>query len=300
MSLHGHVFNKQLFSSECFALFIDIFLGKTSGVIYGCELSNTTNTISIGNGYFCVKGRFLEEQGGSTFNIDNSETDIYCKLICEIDLSQVNTTSELKQAKYKILKASNSYPELTQEDITTTGSIYQFEFAQFKTTQNGIEEFLDKRSYIDFESMYAEIRRDKNQLLLELKNGGIIKIDQLIQELEQYCENAQETLEGNVAINLLNQINTKANKKKNWNISLDTEWTGIEAPYTKTVTVLGILATDEAHVDLIYTGNLEDMINEENNFSRIRKVDSADDSLTFMCFEEKPEISLNLRVEVIY
>lgn len=96
------------------------------------------------------------------------------------------------------------------------------------------------------------------------------------------------------------KINTKADKKKVWNITIDTEWTGTEAPYTKTVQVEGIKETDEAHVDLLFSGDVENMINEEENFSRIRKVDSADGSLTFMCFEEKPEISLNLRVEVMY
>ena len=300
MSLHGHVFNKQLFSSECFALFIDIFLGKTSGIIQGCELSNTTNTISIGNGYFDIRGRFLEEQGGTDFNIENSKEDTYCKLVCEVDLSQVNTTRELKQAYYKILKSTKEYQELIQEDITKDGTIYQFEFAQFKITTEGIVDFIDKRTYIDFASMYEEIRRDKNQFFIDLKNGTTIKIDKLIKELEQYCEQAQATLEGNVAMNLLNLINTKADKKKTWNITLDTEWEGTEAPYTKTVVVDGILATDIANVYPVWSDSLEIRQTEKEEYSKISLVNSADGSITLIGDEEKPEISLNIRVEVVY
>lgn len=167
---------------------------------------------------------------------------------------------------------------------------------------------------IDIQDVLNDITTKKNNYFAVLNSLTQTEIDELISGLEQYIETAQTALEGDVAMNLLNlitantssinnlntTISTKADKKKVWNIELDTEWIGTEAPYTKTVAVQGILAADDAHVDLIYTGDLENMLNEEKNFSRIRKVDSADGSLTFMCFEEKPEISLNLRVEVFY
>ena len=45
--LRGHVFDEQLFSSECFALFIDTFLAKHCGVVKGCNLSNSNDSITV-------------------------------------------------------------------------------------------------------------------------------------------------------------------------------------------------------------------------------------------------------------
>jgi len=53
--LKGLVFNLQTFTSEAFALFIDKFLNGKSGVARGCELSNTNNSITVGEGYFVVR-----------------------------------------------------------------------------------------------------------------------------------------------------------------------------------------------------------------------------------------------------
>lgn len=222
MALRGHVFNKQLFSSECFALFIDVFLGKNSGVIEGCELLSTSNNITLEKGFFCVKGRFLEEEGHSTFEVEPVEQDtLYCKLVCEIDLSQQNTTSELKQAYYKIIQSINDYPTLQQEDITVEGSIYQFEFAQFRVTTNGIEDFQDKRKFLDFNSFYSEVRRDaqfvfdditakKNDFFEKLNITTKAEADALIVDLQEYCDSVKQVLNGDVAVNLFNLIQTKA------------------------------------------------------------------------------------------
>ncbi len=219
MALRGHVFNKQLFSSECFALFIDTFLNKNNGIITGCNLSNTANSISIESGYFCIKGRFLQEEGGTTFDIESTiQNDIYCKLICEIDLSQENTTSELKQASYKVLKSTTGYPSLQQEDITSVGqgNIYQFEFAQFKVTEQGIEDFVDKRTYLNFNSIYAEVR----SMLSDLNTTAKSEIMELISDLKVFCDTAKEVLDENVAMNLLNLINQKSDVPRRKRITL--------------------------------------------------------------------------------
>lgn len=233
MALRGHVFNKQLFTSECFALFIDTFLDKNNGIVKGCGLSNTNTSVTIEDGFFCIKGRFLQEEGGSTFEVEQAiQNDIYCRLVCEIDLSQENTTAELKQAQYKILQSTREYPALRQEDIVEQpdNSIYQFEFAQFKITETGIEDFQDKRTFLDFPSIYAEIRRNINAFLSQAKITTEGQIDALILDLKTYCDEAKEILDGDVAMNLINLINelkaTKADTPRRKNLTLlSSNWT---------------------------------------------------------------------------
>ena len=58
---------------------------------------------------------------------------------------------------------------MTQENLFNKGNIYQFEFAQFKTSANGISEFKDTRKKLEFKSIYKDIKVDVKELIEELK-----------------------------------------------------------------------------------------------------------------------------------
>lgn len=169
--LKGHVFKKQRFGSEIFALFVDTFLGRKCGIANykeNMQIVTNGNTITILSGCACIRGRFAEED---TYTTLATGTDLaYCRLVIEVDLSKENTDSQLIQADYKILKGTAGYPSLTQTDIVANNSgIYQFELAQFRTTSNGIADFVDKRSYLDFNSIYAEFEKEFREVLKELQ-----------------------------------------------------------------------------------------------------------------------------------
>lgn len=174
--LKGHVFYKQYFGNQIFALFINTFLNGKNGISNGyensMELSYNNTDVTIDTGAICIQGRFLEEDTSTT--LDAGTDDNYCKLVLEIDLSQINTELEFNQASFKILKNSIDYPELTQEDIInnpTTG-IYQYELARFTTSINGIDNFEDKRTFLDFDSIYAEIEEH----IREIDDGSIFEL----------------------------------------------------------------------------------------------------------------------------
>lgn len=164
--LVGYTFDEQLFTSEAFAKFQDTFLSKKSGVIDGITLSNTNNTVTISSGWFVVRGRFLREQGGSTLSITENG---YYSVVCEIDLNEENTETELSQAKYKLIKGTGTYPTLVQQDITNGGTIYQYEFAKFKMENGTISNFTDTRTFIDFESIYDLIQNEARSVLDDIE-----------------------------------------------------------------------------------------------------------------------------------
>ena len=110
----------------------------------------------------------------------------------------------------------------------------------------------------------------------------------------------QDTLDGDTAGNLYNLITTKADKKKTYNIEIDTNWTGEEAPYTKTITVQGILATDIANIYPIWSTELEARRTEKEEYSKISMITSSENAITLMCDDDKPDIILNARIEVFY
>ena len=169
--LKGHVFSKQIFENPIFALWIDTLLDKKCGIgPYGQEMKVTRsgNTITVADGTVCIRGRFVEEDTSTqiTAGTDNA----YCILVIEIDLDKENTESELNQVSYKIVKGTSSYPNLTQTDIVKNNAgIYQYELARFRTGSGGITDFQDKRTFLDFNSIYKQIQTEYRAILDELQ-----------------------------------------------------------------------------------------------------------------------------------
>lgn len=172
--LKGHVFSKQIFGNPIFALFINTFLNGENGVSNnyknGMKPTYSGSTVNIDSGAVCVQGRFLEED--TSTSVQAGTNSAYCKLVVEIDLDKQNTESEFNQASYKIVTSSSSYPTLTQTNIVKNNSgIYQYELARFKTSENGITDFKDMRTYLDFNSIFDEIRANYNAVLEELQQS---------------------------------------------------------------------------------------------------------------------------------
>lgn len=119
------------------------------------------------------------------------------------------------------------------------------------------------------------------------------------QEFNEWFETLENTLSGDVAGNLYNLINTKADKKKVYNITIDTTWTE-EAPYTKNITVQGISSTDIVNMYPIWSTNLVTRTQEKEEYSKISMITSNENSIELTCDEDKPSIALNVRIEVVY
>lgn len=158
--LKGEVFAEQLFENQIFALFINTFLNGTNGVLAdyknGMAITYSGSNVTIDSGSVCIQGRFLEEDTSTTLAAGTDS--MYCKLVIEIDLDKTNTESDFEQGYYKIVKSSGSYPTLTQTDIVNTNSgVYQYELARFITSANGISDFQDMRTFLDYNSIYEMI-----------------------------------------------------------------------------------------------------------------------------------------------
>ncbi len=161
--IRGHVFQNQVFSNDAFALFMNIMLNGKSGIVKGCQVSNTSNTVSVSEGYLWIKGRPIQIIGTETRNVDSDSS--YCKFVIEVDLTKENTDTELNQVSIKIIKDVTNYPNLTQEELIDGGNVYQFPFAQFKTVNGNITEFKSLLENIDYESIYQMIQNKIDALV---------------------------------------------------------------------------------------------------------------------------------------
>ena len=173
--LKGHVFDEQLFGSEIFAVFVNSFLAGENGVIngFGNGMAVTVNgyNLTIQSGVVCIQGRFLQEDTSTT--IAAGTTPAYARLVLEIDLDEENTESTFLQGSYKVITNSSEYPPPTQTDIVNNVSgIYQFPIGRFRITANGIQDYTDERAFLDFDSIYEEIRL----MILDIEHESIYSI----------------------------------------------------------------------------------------------------------------------------
>lgn len=80
--------------------------------------------------------------------------------------------------------------------------------------------------------------------------------------------------------------------------TISTEWTGETAPYTQVVAVEGITKEDHPHIMPVYSETLEAALLEKEAWAMVNDANTDDGSITFICFEEKPETAINVQIEV--
>lgn len=76
------------------------------------------------------------------------------------------------------------------------------------------------------------------------------------------------------------------------------DWEGDKAPYTQTIGIEGILATDRPHYGAVYSEDTTTMQEEKEAFSYVDDLDTADGSVTFTCLDYKPEVNVTVQMEV--
>lgn len=164
--IKGHSYDEQIYYSVVDRLINNTFLNKTNGIFNGvgnsCQLNNTSNSITISNGFFIVQGGVTEIVDSETISVilDNS----YCSLVYEIDMSRENTDTTFTQGQFKIITGQNSYPTLTQQILQENNGIYQYEFARFRAYTTGIANFQDRRTFVDYESIFSYIQDQINSI----------------------------------------------------------------------------------------------------------------------------------------
>ena len=237
--LEGRTFDKCLLTSKQHAHFQKLFLNNTDGVTKGCEISQSGGNIYVQKGFFVISGRFMEVTGVETIQTPTvTSGTLYCKMVCEIDLSKVNTESEFTQGYFKTLTSASGYPSLIQEDLDNDGTIYQMPFCQYTKTTEAIGSFLDIRPIFKLESVWAAVSNNN----AEYKSAFDTYFASQKAQVEQMITDLQG--EGYLLIEDARRID---------NITLTVAgWTGSTAPYTQTVVVDGIKPEDVPDVGVIY------------------------------------------------
>lgn len=77
-----------------------------------------------------------------------------------------------------------------------------------------------------------------------------------------------------------------------------TSWTGASAPYSKEVTVTGLLSTDKPIIDIVLTGTYATDVTMRNNWALIYRGVSDDDFITFYA-DSVPSADISIQLLVV-
>jgi len=80
--------------------------------------------------------------------------------------------------------------------------------------------------------------------------------------------------------------------------TLDTTWQGSQAPYTKTQTVNGLLATDTPIVDVVMSGTFATDKARIEAWGYVYRITTANNAITLYA-TEKPTVSLPIQIKVV-
>ena len=80
--------------------------------------------------------------------------------------------------------------------------------------------------------------------------------------------------------------------------TLNTTWSGSEAPFTKTQTVSGVLSSDTPIIDVVMSGTFATDEERLEAWGNIYRAVTANNSITFYAIE-KPEVSLPIQIKVV-
>ena len=76
------------------------------------------------------------------------------------------------------------------------------------------------------------------------------------------------------------------------------DWVGEAAPYTQVIGIEGILESDKPHITPVYADDLETKLAQKEAWNMVCEAVSADGSITFVCFEDKPATAVPIEIEV--
>jgi hypothetical protein len=80
--------------------------------------------------------------------------------------------------------------------------------------------------------------------------------------------------------------------------TLNTTWTGTEAPFTKTQTVSGILSTDNPIVDVVMSGTFGTDETRAEQWGQVYRITTSTNEITLSAFE-KPTVELPIQIKVV-
>ena len=273
-------------------------------------LADTGMQVKVSIGTCFINGHMGWVENAETFTIEESDTQARIdRLVARLDFDNREIQCYVKKGT----AAGNPVAPVLQRDY----DMYEIGLADIRVNANAIEikqeNITDLRlntdlcgivavplQHVDTTTLFNQYQDWLTNATEQGEEDLQLTQEQLEAEFNAWFATVQDTLSGDTAGNLLNLINTKADKKKVYNVSIDGNWQGELAPYTKTVTVQGLNSTDIVNMYPVWSNDLETRIKEREEFSKITMINTITNGIQLTADISKPDTALNVRIEVTY
>lgn len=100
-------------------------------------------------------------------------------------------------------------------------------------------------------------------------------------------------------VSIKNALDAKASAV-DFTATLSTSWTGSSAPYTQTLSIPGMLSTDNPFVDVDTSGATAATIGDLlAAWSCVHNISTGTNTITATCYGNKPTVAIPLRIKVV-
>ena len=98
----------------------------SDGILYGCEISYSGSTLTMGAGQLMACGRQFRHPSAENWAVADA-TSGFARLVLTVDLTRTASKEVFDQVVSSIeyATAQDGFPDLNQSDVNTTGSQYQ-------------------------------------------------------------------------------------------------------------------------------------------------------------------------------
>lgn len=137
----------------------------------------------------------------------------------------------------------------------------------------------------------AETKATFSNILGEVEDNVALKniTDEFSTKLNE-LENTIEELKELVAEKAEVKYYTTTIPANNWSIN---------APYFQTISMTGLKETDNPIVDIVLADTVDAEKKQLESWNCISKITTANNSLTLICLEEKPEVDITIQMKVV-
>lgn len=141
MAIAGIIFEHQVLTAK--GLRGGFQAALTDGILSGCNITASGNTVTIEHGLMCIGGGIFAITGAQSFTITGTSGVARIKAV--VDTSKTSTTEQFDQVNFVIDQesAENLLPAMQQDDINSgSGQIYQAPICILSLGASGVTEIL--------------------------------------------------------------------------------------------------------------------------------------------------------------
>jgi len=171
VSINGITFDKRIVKSRDDARIREKML--SDGILAGCDMTYSGKDLTIGVGYFLIKGRELEVSQPETVPSNTTEPNGYGRLRLVLDLAAEPSETVFTQYRWEwdYQAANSGWPALTQDDINDgTHTEYEAVICIVSFASSNISGVVSQILTTDTD--YATEQQAVGSILYTYKNNG--------------------------------------------------------------------------------------------------------------------------------